>query len=597
MLWDPYFSPSTANGVSTLVIGNCSVGVAPCQPSMREYIMDICDAVENIPANASRDQLKWDWESFPEYLDMLEKRSFACDFGVLIGHTAVRTWVMGSRATLPDRPGGAKKNPVTTEEIKRMATVVEEAVAAGALGFSSSRVDVHRDNKGVLVPGSLSSPEELLALANGIVKGGGGVFELASDWSLYDDVAKRDPKELRRYWTNEWRWIEQLALMNPEKLSMTTGGGVSMDKKTVWDWGMMKQVDKIVAKGGNLMSTPMMRCGGLTFSIRSGTHPFWLSKTFKQLRKQAASESALFQLLAEPSNKAAIVSETRAEAKANPRHPAIGAFRVVLQDTLRLWPWSADPEPRLEDSVQQLAKREGTSSLDVCYDVLSRPHEKHGGVLMRYLYNYGNGDLEPLTVMLQHQKVVPGFADGGAHMANQCEAATPTSMLTHWCRDRSRGPKLPLELVVRKQTADSARMMGLSDRGELRTGMKADINVIDLDKLRVCVPEFKNDLPLGAGRWVQAVEGYQMTIVSGVVTYENGEPTGLLPGGLVKNPKSVGLQGSLRGSVLPAEATVEVDDVDMTEHALNAASRQGVGASALSRVVGKGEKDAPQSRL
>jgi len=184
MLWDPYFSPSTSNGVTTLVIGNCAVGLAPCPKDMRDYLIDVCDAVENFPALSIKDAVDWEWETFPEYMAALDKRSFACDVGVLVGHTAVRTWVMGPRANLSDRPGGSIKNPVASEDMDKMSKVVEEAIAAGAIGFSSSRVGMHRDTRGVLIPGSLASHEELEAVANGIVRGGGGVFELATDWSL-----------------------------------------------------------------------------------------------------------------------------------------------------------------------------------------------------------------------------------------------------------------------------------------------------------------------------------------------------------------------------------------------------------------------------
>uniref|UniRef100_A0A7S0AFP0 Amidohydrolase 3 domain-containing protein n=1 Tax=Pyrodinium bahamense TaxID=73915 RepID=A0A7S0AFP0_9DINO len=592
MLWDPYFSPSTNNGVSTLVIGNCGVGIAPCQESMRDFLTDICDAVENIPAAAVKEKVKWEWETFPEYLATLEKLPFACDVGVLVGHSAVRTWVMGPRANLPDRPGSTAK--VSQEEIESMSKVVEEAVAAGALGFSASRVGLHRDTKGVLTPGSLATPEEMVALGAGIVRGGGGVFELASDWTLYDDVQQKDWKKVAEHQKQDWKWIGQVATMSPDKLLFTTGMGTGMTPESAYEHrGFLGAMEKIAAQGGKMMGTPMMRLGFLTFNLSSGVHPFTLSRTYRRLKKQAGSSiDALAESMADPANRAAIIEETN---KAGEKHPGHGLFNIVLDAPRFLWPWSPDPEPKIEDSLGARAEREGKPLLELAYDVLSRPRAPHGGVLWKALYNYGSGDLEPLREMLCHQQVVPGFADGGAHMMVQCEATTPTTMLTHWVRDRTRGEKLPLEMVVRKQTAESAVMMGLHDRGELRPGMKADLNLIDFDALRVLPPEFRHDLPLGAGRWVQAVEGYRMTVVSGEVVYEDGRPTGALPGALVRNPRSVGLQGSLRGSVPAAGEAAMADSLDLSEHALKLASQQGVGMSGVQRALRGSEP--PKSRL
>uniref|UniRef100_A0A7S1S077 Amidohydrolase 3 domain-containing protein n=1 Tax=Alexandrium catenella TaxID=2925 RepID=A0A7S1S077_ALECA len=595
MLWDPHFTPSSNNGVSTLVIGNCGVGIAPCQERMRDFIIDVCDAVENIPSAALREKVKWEWETFPEYLEMLGKLPFACDVGVLIGHTAVRTWVMGSRANLPDRPGSTEK--VTQEEIGRMSKVVEEAIAAGALGFSASRVGLHRDTKGVLTPGSLATPEEMCALGEGIVRGGGGVFELASDWTLYDDVTEKDGQRIMEHQRKDWEWIAKVACMSPQKLLFTTGMGTGMTKDSAYHHrGFLGNLDKIAAKGGSIMATPMMRMGFLNFSLGSGIQPFSLSKSFRRLSKKAGGSveavARAMQTLDRDARET-IIKETKEARRHNP-----GYYNIVMDMPNFLWPWSPDTEPKPQDALGRRAKREGKHVLELCWDVLSHPEQPHGGVLWKALYNYGSGDLEPLREMLEHKQVVPGFADGGAHMAVQCEATTPTTMLTHWVRDRTRGQKLPIEMVVRKQTAESAAMMGLYDRGELRKGMKADINIIDFDRLKVQPPEFKHDLPLGAGRWVQEVEGYRFCIVSGQVTYEDGKPTGVLPGGLLRNPKSIGLQGSLKGSVPPAGDAKVAKELDLSEHAMKLASQQGVGMSGVQRALrGSQESELPKSRL
>jgi len=403
-------------------------------------------------------------------------------------------------------------------------------------------------------------------------------------------VTSKDPEKVVQYKQSEWEWIRKVATLSPEKLLLTMGMGTGMDKAGAWFHRnfFFENMDNITAAGGQIMGTPMMRCGTLIFNLASAIHPFVISKTFESLQKKVRGDTGkLIESLLAAGVRSKILAETRAEAKKG-SHPGLRAFAIVLDNPSMLWPWSADPEPNPQDAISKRAKREGTTSLDLCFDILTHPEAEHNGVLMKYLYNYGNGDLEPLLDMMNHQKVVPGFADGGAHMLVQCEATTPTVMLTHWVRDRTRGPKMPVEMVVKKQTADSAAMMGLYDRGELRPGMKADINVISLDELRILSPEFRTDLPLGAGRWVQEVEGYRLTMVNGVVIFENGKPTGALPGHVVHNPRSVGLQGSLRGSVPAATEKVTVENLDLSEHALKLASQGGVGMSGVQRALKEG---------
>lgn len=462
-----------------------------------------------------------------------------------------------------------------------MGKVVEEAVAAGALGVSISRVIIHRDTKGRLTPGSLASSNELLALAEGVVKGGGGVFEMASSWDCYDDVAEKDPRKLEEYQRNEWKWMTKVATMNPEKLLFTTGMGTGMTKRSAYDHrGFIRMMEQIRSQGGSIMGTPMMRMGTLTLNLGNNWHPFIMSKTWRELKKQAGDSTDVL-AAGMRENRAKIIEETEAKVKSGSR--GIHHYYTVAATPHFVFPWSEDPEPSREESLYGRMKRDGTSYLDQTFDVLSQPDAAHGGNLMKILYSYGSHDLEPLCEMLKHDQVVPGFADGGAHMVGQCEGTTVTTMLTHYVRDRTRGPRLPIEMVVRKQTSDTAKMMGLHDRGELRPGMKADINVIDFDKLRVLPPQFLNDMPLGAGRIYQKVEGYRMTLVSGEVVLENDKVTGVCPGKLVRNPKSIGLQGSLKGSVPPSQSVDDINLVDFSERALEMS--QGGGASAHNRLA------------
>lgn len=328
------------------------------------------------------------------------------------------------------------------------------------------------------------------------------------------------------------------------------------------------------------MGTPMMRMGGLNFSLASGVHPFQLSRQFRHLQKQAAGNAEMLaESMQDPSNRTTILSE----CETRKTHPMMN---IVAGDGVQhfVWPWSTNYEPTKDDSFGAVAKREGTSVLEVSYDVLSHPEAAHAGTIWRALYSYGSHDMEPLKEMLLHPQVVPGFGDGGAHGKMLCDATTPTTMLTHWCRDRVRGEHLPIELVVRKQTSDTAAMLGFSDRGELRVGKKADINIIDFDELTVLAPKFVNDLPLGAGRWVQGVKGYKMTMCSGVVTFDNDHATGELPGRIAKNPKATGSCGGLRGSVPHGDCMGFASAADLKAHALHLQS-EAQGFSAIQKTL------------
>jgi N-acyl-D-aspartate/D-glutamate deacylase len=544
-MWDPTLNPSTGSGVTTVVCGNCAVGLAPCPKPLRTFATDLLEAIEDIPA-ASINSLEgfYQWETFPEYMAHMETKSFACDIGVLVGHASIRSWVMGTQANASDVPGGAESAPLTDDDIAKMRKVTEEAVAAGALGLSSSRVSSHRDATGVLLPGSLASRGELLAMGNGIADGGGGVFELASSWDLYDDFVRegRPDRELVREYERKDRDLLH-AMATIPGVTVTTGGGsgqpvgggTSMTPETAWSHtGVLEMIDAITASGGDMWTTPMMRLGNVFIGIKGeAMNPLLASKRFREFvnmdvtsTRLALTDAMLQQLQNDDALRAAIVEEL-SEVKN-------GAFGVhfVGHEPFRqwIWPWSTDLENTKEDSLLFAPELEDKTMWEYVYDIMTHPEEPHGGVLQRALFNYGQHSLDPMADMFQHDKVVAGFSDAGAHGRGQCEAATPTSLIAFWCRDRSRGDLLPIELIVKKQTRDSALMMGLTDRGELLPGKKADVNVFDLAALNVLPPEYVNDMPLNAGRWVQASTGYQMTICSGVVTFEHGQHTGALPG-------------------------------------------------------------------
>jgi len=384
------------------------------------------------------------------------------------------------------------------------------------------------------------------------------------------------------YSRQEWDWITKAATMAPSQLLVTTGIGTGMTPETsAGHRPFLKSIERIASRGGSIMATPMMRMGGLNFNLASRVHPMVISKTFRKLEKEAGQDvSLLARKMQDPIVRTTILAETEALASTSP------LAEIVLGKDARwfVFPWSQDYEPKREDCLAAVAERQGKSMLELCYDVLSNPDEPHAGVLWRPLYSYGAHSMEMLKEMVLHPQVVPGFGDGGAHMKMLCDATTPTTMMTHWCRDRTRGEGIPLEVVVRKQTAETAAMLGFTDRGELRAGMKADINIIDLGGLNVMAPEFVYDLPMGAGRWKQAAVGYRLTLCSGVITFKNGIATGALPGRIAKNPKATGIHGGLQGTVPHAHIEGVMSAKDLKEHALYLQS-QTQGFSALQKTL------------
>jgi N-acyl-D-aspartate/D-glutamate deacylase len=494
---------------------------------MRKFISDLLDSIEDIPSDILTKAVNWEWESFPEYMNVLEKKQFACDVGILVGHAAVRSWVLGARVNASDIPNGQQTSPISQDDISKMSKVVEEAIACGALGFSSSRVFNHRDQAGVLLPGTLASHEELKAIGKGIQAGGGGVFELASSWSCYDDwVGDGQPSagKLREYNIGEWRWVEEMSKL--DNVTFTTNGNTGMTK-TPNHKGFSKQQSKINNRGGDMYVTPMTRGGTWFWGIEAEVHPLMYCKIYREIEEKYKNHPTMSDMLKELQRediRKSIIDDLNRKAKF---HSGMKSF---FMDHLRfVWPWSNDPERKEEDSVKYSMKHTGKDPITFMYDVLTHPEEPHNGILCRPLYNYGTHNMDPLREMFLSDKVVNGFNDAGAHTKIQCEATAPTTMMTFWCRDRTRGPKLPIELVVKKQTLDTATMMGLTDRGVLKPGMRADVNVINMKTLNCLPPKYKNDMPLGAGRWTQDVTGYHFTICNGVVTFENGISTGALP--------------------------------------------------------------------
>ena len=498
--WDPHLTPSGWNGVTTLVMGNCGVGFAPVRPGQQDFLIQLMEGVEDIPGTALADGIRWEWESFPEYLDALEKMPRSVDVAAQIPHGAVRAYVMGER--------GAKNEKATPDEIAEMAALVREGLEAGALGFSTSRTILHRAKDGELVPGTTAEDEEVLGLGRMLGEVGHGVFEVASDLAPEGD----ELAWMSRLGKETGRPVAFACLQNP------------MDPNQ-WQ-RLLEAVERDAEEGGQLTPQVAQRPAGLIMGLESTIHPLLFRPTFAALNALPLAERK--ERLADPEVRARILSEEPAFDML-PETAALIAGAYAMMYPLGDPP---DYEPGPEKSIQAIADREGRPPAEVVYDLLAADE-----FVYLPLLGYANGDLEAIRTMMLHPSSVFGLSDGGAHCGLICDASMPTFLLTHWVRDRARGERIPLEQVVERQTRRTAELYGMEDRGVLAPGMKADVNVIDFDALHIHAPEMVYDLPADGKRLIQKVDGYRYTIQSGEVTYEDGEPTGALPGKLIRGPQ------------------------------------------------------------
>ena len=493
--WDPYLTPSCWHGVTTVVMGNCGVGFAPARPDRHAWLIGLMEGVEDIPGPTLAAGLAWAWETFPEYLDALADVPRALDVAAQVPHGAVRAYVMGER--------GAKNEPATADDIRGMAAIVREGIAAGALGFTTSRTQLHRAVDGEVVPGTYATEDELLGIGRAMR---GGVFELASDLM---------PEE------RELAWME--------RLSAETGRPVTFAcLQSDIDPGQWRRLlaaaDAAAERGARLAPQIAARPTSLLLGFEGTAHPFIAHAAYRAIAHLPIDER--LRRLRDPDVRRAILDE---EVQFT---DPLTAFVASAFHKLFALGDPPDYEPAPEQSVAAIAARAGKAPTEVAYDLLM---ERDGrGLLYLPFLNYSGFDFEPIREMLLHPRAVVGLADGGAHCGIICDAGTPTFLLTHWVRDRRRGARLPLELVVRRQTRETAELYGLRDRGLLAPGMKADVNVIDLDALALSPPEMVYDLPAGGRRLVQRARGYRATIKSGATVFEDGVATGALPGRLVR---------------------------------------------------------------
>lgn len=501
--WDPLLSPSCWHGVTTVVMGNCGVGFAPARPDKHDWLIELMEGVEDIPGSALAEGIKWNWETFPEYMDSLDKQSRVLDVATQVPHGSVRAYVMGER--------GARNEAATDEDIVKMAEIVREGIAAGALGFSTSRTMLHLSKDGEPVPGTFANKAELMGIGRALGQAGHGVFEMASDMTPAEE---------------EFIWMKELSAETG--LPVTYALLQSPVEPEKWR-DMLRLTDDARKQGANVTAQIACRPTGMVLGWQSTLHPFIATPAYKEIAHLPFAER--LERLKNPEVRRQIVEHKPRERSSLSQILTQGFDRMFrLEKDGKL-----DYEPRAEDSVAALAAREGRSPAEIVYDMLM---EKDGrGYIYLPMLNYALFNFDHIEEMMHHPATVLSLSDGGAHCGVICDASFPTYMLTHWVRDRERGPRLPLEKVVRMQTHDTARLYGLNDRGVIAPGMKADINVIDLDKIRILAPEMVFDLPADGRRMIQRAEGYRATIVSGVVTFEDGEATGEMPGRLVRGPQ------------------------------------------------------------
>ena len=508
--WDDRLAPSADHGVTTVVMGNCGVGFAPVRPGEEDFLIALMEGVEDIPGAALADGIEWTWESFPDYLNALDKKPRAVDVIAQLPHGALRTYVLGKANNL--------NGPATEEQIEQMATLAREAIAAGAFAFSTNRIAMHTSTAGESVPGTFAEKDEILAIIKGIQHAGPNLLQVVPEGLMGENPAAfRDEVQLYK------------------ELSLETGCSIVFTlsqnnvQTTLWR-ELLEEITAANRGGARLWATTGNRPGGMLMSWDT-FHIFLDRPSYLEIAHLPLSERVV--ALLEPERRSRILSEEI-------QSPLLQNGAQVVRDAMNAIFPCADRqlfEPNPSESLAARLANADDSAEGVLYDAMcevASGTSGQPGFLHVYMGNYADGDLNAVHEMMIHPHVVVGAADGGAHVNVICDASYTTFMLQHWVRDRERGQKLPLERAVHMLTKMPADLYGLSDRGVIEVGKKADINVISLDTLELNMPYVARDLPTGAPRLLQGAEGYVMTMVNGEITHRNGQDTGARPGGLVR---------------------------------------------------------------
>jgi len=501
--WDSRLNPSSWHGVTTIVMGNCGVGFAPVRTADHNRLIELMEGVEDIPGAALHEGLDWKWESFGDYLTALEKKPHDIDFAAQLPHGALRVYVMGER--------GANLDPATEEDIAQMRKLAAEAMRAGALGFSTSRTLNHKTVKGDPTPSLRASEAELQGIAMGLADAGSGVIEMISDFNAPDLAT-------------EWAMIRRIVENARRPLTLSLAQGLSSGNGWRKILGLIEGASN---DGLPIKAQVAPRPIGILLGLQGTINPFITHAAFQEIKEKSLAEKV--RIMRDPSFRARILQESAEREKNHPLGRGIMAFD-------RMFPLGNPPnyEPPKETAVAAIAEREGRAPAEVAYDLLLGDEGR--AFLYSPFANYADYNLDCCGEMIAHKDCVMGLGDGGAHVGLISDASFVTYLFTHWGRDRATG-KFDLGYLVKRQTHDTARAVGLSDRGTLEPGMKGDLNVIDFDKLAVKAPVMAYDLPAGGKRLLQGASGYDATIVSGEIVYRNGEPTGALPGHLIRGPQ------------------------------------------------------------
>ena len=500
--WSQDITPSSQNGVTTAIMGNCGVGFAPCRPHDHQRLIQLMEGVEDIPEPVLSAGIPWAWESFPDYMDWLSKRNFDTDIGAQLPHAALRVYVMGER--------GARRDPSTPEDNATMAKLAGEAVGAGALGFSTSRTLNHRTSTGDFTPTLKAGEDELTAIAGAMREQGRSVLQFVLDLSaIHEDLP--------------------MMLRVAESTKCPISFSITQNDREPQRWRQtLNEINAAAARGLSITAQIAARPVGLLLGLELSRNPFQTHPSYKAVADLPLAER--LKRLRQPEVRAAILRES-ASATNDP------LFFRPNYDKMYLLGDPPDYEQPPENALGAQARRLGRQPEELAYDAMLSDEGR--GMLYVPFLNYADGNLDATREMLCDPRSVPGLSDGGAHCGIICDASFPTYLLTHWTRDRKRGEKLSIPFVVAAQSRKTALSVGLTDRGLIAPGYKADVNVIDYDRLHLHPPKVHYDLPVGGRRLLQQVDGYDATIVSGVVTRRCGSATGARPGKLLRGAQGI----------------------------------------------------------
>lgn len=502
--WDAEMAPSSWHGVTTVVMGNCGVGFAPAKPDKHDWLIGLMEGVEDIPGTALAEGMTWDWETFPEYMDALERLPRTIDVATHVPHGAVRAYVMGER--------GANNEPPTETDIAQMSAIVEEGLRAGALGFSTSRTVLHKSIDGVLVPGTTATKEELIGIGRAMGRVGHGVFEMASD--------------MKRAW-DEFGWMGELS--RETGLPITFAALQSAVKELPLE-EQLSEMERANAAGANIVAQIALRGNGIVMAWQGTVHPFKFKPAWGEIDALPWADQLAH--LRNPAFRARLISED----SVFPQSDIIDFLRIVAGGWFTHYEMRPDfnYEPAQADTIMARAAAAGVSPADYAYDLMLQ--DDGTGFIYFPILNYRDGNLNFLEALQDRDDCVNSLSDGGAHCGTICDAASPTFMLQHWVRDRN-GTRIPLARAIKRQCRDTAMLYGLEDRGVLAPGYLADLNIIDMDALKLGKPWLAFDLPAGGRRLLQKADGYVATIKSGQVTFRDGTMQGPTPGGVIRGPQ------------------------------------------------------------